>query len=150
MVQKFFLVPQREFDGKEKIEDKQSIHGSVPKNRSECLIWWVTGLCLLSLILSHASFSRNNGAKKHFRKFHAASILPGWFDNMTNTEIEDSLLNQNHCWTDFIRLIETRWSRQWPDFWCISGRRHICGRRHISRRRHISGRRHISWRSSNS
>ena len=39
MVQKFFLVPQREFDGEEKIEDKKSIHGPVPKNRSECLIW---------------------------------------------------------------------------------------------------------------
>ena len=61
-----------------------------------------------SFILSHASFTRNNGAKKHFNKFHANSILSGWsgWRTMTSAERDKTLLVENRSWTEFIRLIQ--------------------------------------------
>ena len=69
----------------------------------------VRKLLIFSLfILSHTSFTRNNGAKKHFNKFHANSILSGWSDwrTMTSAEQDNTLLVENRSWTEFIRLIQ--------------------------------------------
>ena len=61
-----------------------------------------------SFILSHASFTRNNGAKKHFNKFHANSILSDWSDwrTMSSAEQDNKLLGENRSWAEFIRLIQ--------------------------------------------
>ena len=118
----FFLIPQREFENTfnntpmESIltnrlnytDDEKSMEDSVPENRSECLIWWVKSLYIDFFILSHASFSRNNGAKKHFNKFHANTVLSQYsnWNQMTSREREEKLIIENRSWKEFIRLIE--------------------------------------------
>ena len=58
-------------------------------------------------ILSDVSFSRNNGAKKHFNKFHASTVLdfPNW-NQMSGGQREEKLLIENRSWKEFIRLIK--------------------------------------------
>ena len=92
---------------KEITEDNKSILSSWPTNRAECLIWLVQLAYFELCILSNASFSRNNGAKKHFNKFHAGTVLEfsNW-NQMSSREREEKLLTENRSWKEFIRLIK--------------------------------------------